>query len=59
MAVFAHSKRLQTELVIEDDAGVCRNEVGSKHENVDGLYGNCKTEIRKLGVLTPADLDAS
>ena len=59
MTVFAHLKRLQTELVVGDDADVCRNEVGSKHENVDGLFGNCKTEIRKLGVLTPADLNAA
>jgi hypothetical protein len=59
LTVFAHLKHLQTELVIGDDVDVCRNEVGSTHEDVDGLFGNCKTEIRKLDVLTPADLDAA
>ena len=45
------------ERVIGDDADVCRNEVGSTHEDVDGLFGASKVEIRKRDMLTPADLD--
>ena len=56
---FAHHAHLHEERVLGTTSDVIRNKVGDTHEDVDGLFGMLKVNMKNKDIITPSDLEAA
>ena len=56
---FAHHSYLHDERVLGATTDIIRNKVGDTHEDVDGLFGMLKVNMKNKDIITPSDLEAA
>ena len=56
---FAHHSHLHEQRALGATTDIIRNKVGDTHEEVDGLFGMLKVNMKNKDIITPSDLEAA